>query len=394
MFSFLDYSGLQHYWWALVSLLGALLVFLLFVQGGQSLIYSLASSEKEKTILLNSTGRKWEITFTTLVTFGGAFFASFPLFYSTSFGGAYWVWMAILFAFIIQAVSYEFRSKADNFLGHKTFEIFLFINGVLGSLLLGVAVSTFFTGAEFSVNKTNIVNMTMQEMPIISSWKTPFHGLEALWTVEKLALVQNISLGLAVFFLARVLANLYFQKMIDNENILKKSKKSLIINAVLFLVFFLFWIIRLMFLDGFAINPQTQEIFLQPYKYLQNFLEMPFLTIIFLMGVVLVLIGLFLNIFMKSKNGIWFSGIGTVLTVWMLLISAGFNDTAYYPSTYDLQSSLTISNSSSSEFTLRTMSYVSLLVPFVLGYIVLVWKKMDSRKISSEELENSENHTY
>ena len=394
MFSFLDYNGLQHYWWALVSLLGALLVFLLFVQGGQSLIYSLASSEKEKTILLNSTGRKWEITFTTLVTFGGAFFASFPLFYSTSFGGAYWVWMAILFAFIIQAVSYEFRSKADNFLGHNTFEIFLFINGVLGSLLLGVAVSTFFTGAEFSVNKTNIVNLTMREMPIISSWKTPFHGLEALWTVEKLAFVQNISLGLAFYFLARVLAKLYVQKRIDDENILERSNKSLIINALLFLVFFLFWLIRLMFLDGFTVNPQTQEVFLESNKYFQNFLEMPFLTIIFLMGVVLVLIGLFLNIFMKSKNGIWFSGIGTVLTVWMLLISAGFNDTAYYPSTYDLQSSLTISNSSSSEFTLRTMSYVSLLVPFVLGYIALVWKKMDSRKISSEELENSENHTY
>ncbi|MCG2792031.1 MAG: cytochrome d ubiquinol oxidase subunit II [Weeksellaceae bacterium] len=394
MFSFLDYNGLQHYWWALVSLLGALLVFLLFVQGGQSLIYSLASNEKEKTMLLNSTGRKWEITFTTLVTFGGALFASFPLFYSTSFSGAYYVWMAILFAFIVQAVSYEFRSKVGNFLGHKTFEIFLFLNGVLGSFLLGVAVSTFFTGAEFSVNKSNMVNMTMREMPIISSWKTPFHGLEALWTVEHFAFFQNISLGLAVFFLARVLANLYFQKIIDNENILRTSKKSLRINAVAFLIFFLFWLIRLLFLDGYAVNPHTQEVVLQPYKYLQNFLEMPFLTVVFVFGVVLVLIGLVLNIFMKSTNGIWFSGVGTVFTIWMLLISVGFNNTACYPSTYDLQSSLTISNASSSEFTLRTMSYVSLMIPFVVGYIAMVWRKIDSRKISSSEFENSENDTY
>lgn len=394
MFSFLDYSGLQHYWWILVSLLGALLVFLLFVQGGQSLIYSLASNEKEKTILLNSTGRKWEITFTTLVTFGGAFFASFPLFYSTSFGGAYWVWMAILFAFIIQAVSYEFRSKANNFLGHKTFEAFLFINGVLGSLLLGVAVSTFFTGGAFSVDKANIVNTAMHGMPVISSWKTPFHGLEALWTIQNLAFIQNISLGLAVFFLSRVLANLYFQHNISNENIFTKSKKSLMINTVLFLIFFLFWLIRLMFLDGFAVDPKTQQVSLEQYKYFHNFLEMPLLTVVFVIGIVSVLAGIILNIFMNSKKGIWFSGAGTVLTVWMLLISAGFKHTAYYPSTYDLQSSLTISNSSSSEFTLRTMSYVSLLVPFVLGYIALVWKKMDSKKISSSELENSENHTY
>ncbi len=394
MFSFLDYSGLQHYWWILVSLLGALLVFLLFVQGGQSLIYTLASNEKEKTMLLNSTGRKWEITFTTLVTFGGAFFASFPLFYSTSFGGAYYVWMAILFAFILQAVSYEFRSKANNFLGHKTFEVFLFLNGVLGSLLLGVAVSTFFTGAEFSVNKMNIIDTASQKMPIISSWATPFHGLEALWTTEHLAFVQNISLGLTVFFLARVLANLYFQNNINNEAIYKKSQKSLIVNSVLFLVFFLFWLIRLMFLDGFAVNPTTKEVFMEPYKYLHNFLEMPLVLVVFLIGVVLVLVGIAINMLMKSKKGIWFSGLGTVLTVWMLFLIAGFNNTAFYPSTHDLQSSLTIYNASSSEFTLRTMSYVSLLVPFVVAYIALVWKKMDSKKISSNELNDSENHVY
>lgn len=394
MFSFLDYNGLQHYWWIIVSLLGALLVFMLFVQGGQTLIFSLAKTEKEKTMLLNATGRKWEITFTTLVTFGGAFFASFPLFYSTSFGGAYWVWMAILFAFIIQAVSYEFRSKANNFLGTKTFDVFLFINGVLGSILLGVAVSTFFTGAEFSVEKSNIINQNLQKMPIISSWETPFHGLEAIWTVEKLAFLQNISLGLAVFFLARILANLYFQKIIDNVNIQKNSIKSLKINSVLFLAFFLFWLIRLLLIDGFAVNPANQEVSMEAHKYLNNFLEMPFVLVVFLIGVVSVLVGIFINVFRKSKNGIWFSGIGTVLTVWMLLLNAGFNNTAYYPSTYNLQNSLTIYNSSSSEFTLRTMSYVSLLVPFVLAYIALVWKKLDAKNISEKDLEETEAHVY
>lgn len=394
MFSFLDYSGLQHYWWMIVSLLGALLVFMLFVQGGQTLIFSLAKTEKEKTMLLNATGRKWEITFTTLVTFGGAFFASFPLFYSTSFGGAYWVWMAILFAFIIQAVSYEFRSKANNFLGTKTFEIFLFLNGVLGSILLGVAVSTFFTGAEFSVEKGNIINQNLQKMPIISSWETPFHGLEAIWTVEKLAFLQNISLGLAVFFLARILANLYFQKIIDSENIQKNSIKSLKINSAFFLVFFLFWLIRLLFIDGFAVNPTNQEVSMEAHKYLNNFLEMPVVLVVFLVGVVLVLVGIFINVFQKSKNGIWFSGIGTVLTVWMLLLNAGFNNTAFYPSTYNLQNSLTIYNSSSSEFTLRTMSYVSLLVPFVLAYIALVWKKLDAKNISEKDLDETEAHIY
>ena len=394
MFSFLDYNGLQHYWWMIVSLLGALLVFMLFVQGGQTLIFSLAKTEKEKTMLLNATGRKWEITFTTLVTFGGAFFASFPLFYSTSFGGAYWVWMAILFAFIIQAVSYEFRSKANNFLGTKTFDVFLFINGVLGSILLGVAVSTFFTGSEFSVEKGNIINQNLQKMPIISAWETPFHGLEAIWTVEKLAFLQNISLGLAVFFLARILANLYFQKIIDSENIQKNSIKSLKINSILFLVFFLFWLIRLLLIDGFAVNPANQEVSMEAHKYLNNFLEMPFVLVVFLVGVVMVLSGIFINVFQKSKNGIWLSGIGTILTVWMLLLNAGFNNTAYYPSNYNLQNSLTIYNSSSSEFTLRTMSYVSLLVPFVLAYIALVWKKLDAKNISEKDLEETEAHVY
>lgn len=395
MFSFFEYSDLQHYWWMIVSLLGALLVFLLFVQGGQSLIYSLAKSEEDRSLLLNATGRKWEITFTTLVTFGGAFFASFPLFYSTSFGGAYWVWITILIAFIIQAVSYEFRSKANNFLGKKTFNLFLFLNGVLGSVLLGVAVSTFFTGAEFTVDKMNLLDITSGNKPIISAWETPFHGLEAVWTVENLAFLQNLSLGLAVFFLARVLGLMYFQNAIDDDIIRERSKTSLKRHAILFLVFFLFWLIRLMFINGFAVNPETKEIFLEANKYLNNFLAMPLILIVFLAGVVLVLIGLYINIFKNSKKGIWYTGIGTVLTVWMLLLNVGFNNTAFYPSTFDLQSSLTIENSSSSEFTLTAMSYVSLFVPFVLAYIWIVWKKIDSRSITREEIKgNSEAHIY
>ena len=395
MFSLLDYTDLQYYWWAIVSLLGALLVFLLFVQGGQSLVFGFAKNESERSILLNATGRKWELTFTTLVTFGGAFFASFPLFYSTSFGGAYWVWIAILFAFIIQAVSYEYRSKAHNFLGKRTFEFFLFLNGVLGSTLLGVAVSTFFTGARFSVNKMNIVDLTLPKMPVISAWETPYHGLEALWTTENGAFLQNIALGLAVFFLARVLALLYFQKMIQYEAINKRIKKTLMVNALLFLIFFLFWLIRLLFLTGFAVNPETGVIFMEPYKYLNNFIEMPFLTVVFSAGVILVLAGIGMNLLKSSKNGIWYTGTGTVLTVWMLLLNVGYNNTAYYPSTYDLQSSLTIFNSSSSEFTLLTMSYVSLLVPFVLAYIVLVWRKIDSKPITLDELKSPKGeHIY
>lgn len=394
MFSFFNYSDLQHYWWIIVSLLGALLVFLMFVQGGQTLIYSLAKNNVERSLLLNATGRKWEITFTTLVTFGGAFFASFPLFYSTSFGGAYWVWMAILFAFIVQAVSYEFRSKANNFLGKKTFDFFLFLNGVLGTVLLGTAVSTFFTGAQFQVEKSNIINLNLDKMPVISSWETPYHGLEAVWTLDKFAFLQNISLGLSVFFLSRVLANLYFQKMILNKEIILKTRKSLWINGLAFLYFFLFWLIRLMFLKGFAVNPRTSEIFLQSNKYFSNFIEMHLVGIVFLIGVILVLFGIIKNLFLNSNNGIWFSGFGTVLTVWMLLLNAGFNNTAFYPSTYDLQSSLTIYNSSSSEFTLRVMSYVSLLVPFVVAYIWFVWNKIDSIKIGSEETDNEEIHIY
>ena len=394
MFSLFSYSDFQHYWWLIVSLLGAILVFLLFVQGGQSLIYSLGKEDADRTLLLNATGRKWEFTFTTLVTFGGAFFASFPLFYSTSFGGAYWVWMAILFAFIIQAVSYEYRSKANNFLGKKTFDSFLFANGLLGSILLGVAVSTFFTGAAFSVEKTNLVTLVGEHSTTISSWKTPFHGLEALWTTQNLAFLQNISLGLAVFFLSRVLAVQYFKKIISSEKLQEKLKKQLLSNTVLFLVFFLFWFIRLLFIDGFAVNPETKEVYMEANKYFLNFVQTPLIGIILVIGVLLVLFGIVKNLFLNSSNGIWYTGIGTVLTVWMLLASLGFNNSVYYPSTADLQSSLTIENSSSSEFTLRVMSYVSLFIPFVLTYIFIVWRKIDSKKISTEENNQSEIHIY
>ena len=301
MFENLSHLALQEYWWAIISLLGALLVFLLFVQGGQTLIYKLGKTDVERNIIVNSLGRKWEFTFTTLVTFGGAFFASFPLFYSTSFGGAYWVWMIILFAFIIQAVSYEYRRKPNNFLGIKTYEVFLFINGLLATVLLGIVVSTLFTGSAFSVDKMNLLDLTSGKMPVISSWETPYHGLEALWTLEHLALLQNLSLGLAVFFLSRVLALLYFQRNIDHDKIIGRTRKCLTKNAILFLVFFLFWLIRLLFIDGFAVNPETKEIFMESNKYLHNLLERPVILGFLLTGVVLVLLGLFNSIFKKSK---------------------------------------------------------------------------------------------
>ncbi len=393
MFEKLNYIALQHYWWAIIALLGALLVFLLFVQGGQTLLYTLGKNDKERSLLVNALGRKWEFTFTTLVTFGGAFFAAFPLFYSTSFGGAYWVWMLILFAFIIQAVSYEFRTKANNFLGKRTYEVFLYINGILATVLLGAAVSTFFTGSQFSVDKINLVRLSGDKMPIISAWETPFHGLEAVWTLENLAFLQNIALGLAIFFLARTLAILYFQKSIDHSEIIKRSKRQLKIDSSLFLLFFLFWMIRLLFLKGFAVNPNTQEIFLQSNKYAINLIELPVVFVLFLVGVVMVLWGLFISIFKNSDNGIWYSGIGTVMTVFSLFLIAGYNNTAYYPSTFDLQSSLTIGNSSSSKFTLMVMGYVSLLVPIVLSYIIFAWRKMDASKITSKEIE-SDHHAY
>lgn len=379
MFENLSHLALQQYWWLIIALLGALLVFLLFVQGGQTLIYRLGKTDTERSILINVLGRKWEFTFTTLVTFGGAFFASFPLFYSTSFGGAYWVWMVILFAFVIQAVSYEFRSKANNFLGKKTYEYFLFINGLLGTVLLGAAVSTFFTGSQFSVNDFNF-----------SKWELPTHGLEAALNI------QNLSLGLAVFFLSRILANLYFIRNVNNTPIIERARKQLIFDTIPFLVFFLLFAGLLLTSNGFGYNPATKEVFREPYKYLHNLIQMPVVAVIFLLGVVMVLFGIGRTMFCFEKchnYGIIMTGTGTVFTVFALFLLAGLNHTAYYPSTFDLQDSLTIENSSSSKFTLTAMSYVSLMVPFVLAYIVYAWRSMNKTRIDAEEL-NKEEHIY
>ncbi|NOZ47073.1 MAG: cytochrome d ubiquinol oxidase subunit II [Chlorobi bacterium] len=374
----MSYLALQQYWWIIISLLAAILVFLLFVQGGQTLLFTLAKNETERTLLVNSLGRKWEFTFTTLVTFGGAFFASFPLFYSTSFGGAYWVWMIILFAFIIQAVAYEFRTKPNNFLGHRTYEIFLFVNGALGTILLGTAVATFFTGSQFSVNAMNF-----------SRWESPFLGLEAVFNL------QNLSLGLTIFFLARVLAILYFINNVNHSSIIERAKKQLLVNAIPFVVFFLVFFIWLLFKDGFAVNPKTKIVSMESYKYLHNLLQMPLNAVILLFGVFLILLGIYKTAFCFVKcstKGIWLSGAGTILTVFSLFILAGFNNTAFYPSTFDLQSSLTIENSSSSHYTLTAMSYVSLLIPFVIAYIWYAWKAINNKKIDVKEIEDG--HIY
>ena len=386
MFETLSYESLQIYWWIIIALLGGLLVFLLFVQGGQTLFNRLSDNESEKTVLVNIIGHKWEFTFTTLVVFGGAFFASFPMFYSTSFGGAYWVWYAILFAFIVQAVSYEYRKKKNNFLGSRTFEKFLLLNGIAVPFLLGVAVSTFFTGSAFSIDKSNIVKLGSNVEAIISQWQLPWHGLEALWTTSHLAFLQNILLGLAVLVLARLNSLLYIRKMANNVNIQNKVNKCVKKHSLLFLGLFLVWLIRLLFIDGFAVHPQTGEIYMQVHKYGLNLIENPALLIFLLLGLVLVLYGLFLANFKKAEKAFWFTGAGTVVTVMALFFMAGFHHTAYYPSTYDLQSSLTLANSSSSRFTLIVMSYVSLMVPFVLAYIIWAWRKMDAHKISEKEL--------
>ena len=387
MFETMSIDTLQSYWWIIISILGSILVFLMFVQGGQTLIYTIGKTEPERKMLVNSLGRKWEFTFTTLVTFGGAFFAAFPLFYSTSFGGAYWVWMAILFPFIIQAVAYEFRSKPNNLLGHKTYEWFLIINGLLGTLLIGTAVATFFTGSAFSVNKLALTNLLD---PAISRWQNPAHGLEAVlnW--------RNVALGLSVFFLTRVLGILYFMNTIDNDNILTRSKKQLLFNAIPFLVFFLAFTGAIMLMPGFAVQPGDGTIFLEPFKYFHNLLQMPLVLAMFLSGVVLVLAGIILPLLCNKKKGssaIWYAGSGTFLTVFALFCLAGFNHTAYYPSTFDLQSSLTIRNSSSSHYTLTAMSYVSLLVPFVIAYIWYAWKAINSKKIDAAEMEEG-GHAY
>ena len=376
MFGNLSLLTLQQYWYVIVSLLGSILVFLFFVQGGQTFIFRIGKSDSERTILVNALGRKWEFTFTTLVTFGGAFFASFPLFYATSFGGAYWVWMAILFAFVIQAVSYEFRTKTSNFLGQRTYEYFLFINGLLGTFLVGVAVATFFSGSQFSLNEMNSV-----------TWATGANGLEAVLKPF------NLSLGLTVFFLARVLGLLYFMKTIDNDNIIARSKKALFRNAIPFVVFFLVFATWLMLREGFAVNPQTGEIYMEPYKYFHNLMAMRSVLCLFLVGVLAVLGGIAIGLLRDRGNGIWFAGPGTVLVVFSLFMLAGLNNTAFYPSAYDLQSSLTIQNSSSSQYTLVAMSWVSLFIPFVLTYIVIAWRALNKKKIDEKEMQE-EHHVY
>lgn len=378
----MTYSFLQQYWWFLVSLLGALLVFLMFVQGANSMLFSLGRTEAERRLLVNSTGRKWEFTFTTLVTFGGAFFASFPLFYSTSFGGAYWVWMIILFSFVAQAVSYEFQNKLGNLLGARTFQTMLVINGVVGPLLLGMAVATFFNGANFVVDK---MNLTVFSQPVISHWANASGGLDAV------ADPWNVVLGLAVLFLSRVLGLLYTKNNINDEVLSLRISRRLIIEAACFLVFFLLFLVRTLFKDGFAYNPSTGDIFIEPQKYLNNLIDMWYVALTLVVGVLLVLYGIVRTIYNKVYIfGIWFAGIGVVMVVLSLLLCAGWNNTAYYPSIANLQSSLTITNSCSSEFTLHTMAVVSLLIPFVLAYIVYAWRCIDKKKLDHDEISRGE----
>jgi len=392
----MTYSFLQHYWCFIVSLLGAILVFLLFVQGANSLVFSLGGNDEGRRLVVNSTGRKWEFTFTTLVTFGGAFFASFPLFYSTSFGGAYWLWMLILFTFVLQAVSYEFQNKigrstsgrfawAKNILSPKTFQCFLVLNGILGPLLLGGAVATFYEGSNFIVEKGNMIDATAMT-PIISYWGNASHGLDALLNPWVLVF------GFAVVFLARVLGCLYVMNNVDDEEIRTRGRHSLLVNAVPFVILFVAYLVHLLLKEGYAYNAEG-IVFMEPLKYLNNFIDMWYLTIILLIGVVLVLFGIGKTVMRKDyTGGIWPAGIGTVLTVLALLLCSAWNMTAYYPSNAQLQSSLTLENSCSSEFTLRTMFYVSLLVPFVLAYIVYCWRAIDKKKLTKEEI-NSD-HAY
>lgn len=381
----MTYEFLQHYWCFIVSLLGALLVFLLFVQGANSVARSLGQTDEGRRLVYNSTGRKWEFTFTTLVTFGGAFFASFPLFYSTSFGGAYWLWMIILFTFVLQAVSYEFQNKLGNLLGPRTFQTFLVLNGILGPLLLGGAVATFFEGSNFIVEKNNLIDPEAIT-PIISRWANASHGLDALLNPWVLVL------GFAVVFLARVLGILYVMNNVDDKDIRSRVPGRLIGATVPFLVLFVAYLVHVLLKDGFAYN-DAGRIYMEPYKYLSNFIDMWYLLVVLLIGVVLVLYGIGKTIFSKGYiGGIWPAGIGTVLTVLALLLSCAWNHTAYYPSTADLQSSLTLENSCSSEFTLNTMFWVSLLVPFVLAYIIYAWRAIDKKKLTKEEIQTD--HAY
>lgn len=385
MFENLSLLALQQYWWVIISILASVLVFLMFVQGGQTLIYTLGKTDDERTLIINSLGHKWELTFTTLVTFGGAFFASFPLFYSTSFGGAYWVWIAILLAFVIQAISYEYRRKSGNIYGKRTFEILMIINGTLGTILIGTAVGTFFNGSMFSVE---MVNLSQVYNSAISRWETPFYGLEAVlnW--------HNVALGLSIFFLARVLAILYVINSMKNKEIFNRSLRHMWYNAIPFLIFFLAFVVKLMLKEGFTYDPASGTVKMEAYKYFNNLVEMPLVAVLFLSGVVLVLTGIIRFLVMHSHKAIWITGAGTILTVFSLFILAGFNNTAYYPSTYNIQNSLTIENSSSSHYTLTAMSYVSLFIPIVIAYISWVWMSLGKKQITIDDLNEDSTHVY
>ena len=379
----ITYTFLQQYWWFLISLLGGLLVFLRFVQGGNALIFIAGKSESERELIINSTGRKWELTFTTLVTFGGAFFASFPLFYSTSFGGAYWVWILILITFVFQAVSYEFQGKAGNLLGKNAFRVFLTLNGCLAPLLIGTAVGTFFTGSQFVVDKAAVGNIAA---PVISRWANGWHGLEAV------AEPFNVVFGVMVMALSITLGALYLINNIDNEKLSSQLRRSLSVSFTLFLVQFLVVVQQRVTMEGFAVN-ESGEVFMEQGKYLANLLDMPVVLAMLLVGAVLLVLGVVLTAWRKGfKRGIWLAAPGTVLAVMALFMVAGYNNTAYYPSTYDLQSSLTLANSCSSEFTLRTMAVVSLIIPFVVAYIAYFWRQMDKKSLTTEELNTSDKY--
>ena len=379
----ITYTFLQQYWWFLIALLGGLLVFLLFVQGGNALIFLAGKNESERELIINSTGRKWELTFTTLVTFGGAFFASFPLLYSTSFGGAYWVWILILITFVFQAVSYEFQGKAGNLLGKNTFRIFLTLNGCLAPLLIGTAVGTFFTGSQFAVDKAAVGNIAA---PVISRWATQWHGLEAV------ANPFNVGFGLMVMCLAVSLGALYLINNIKNEKLATQLRRSLLISFLCFLILLVYVVITLLTMDGFAVDANG-EVFMEEYKYLNNFLQMPAVLAMFFVGAVLLVWGVVATLLkQRFSRGIWLAAPGTVLAVMALFMIAGYNNTAYYPSTYDLQSSLTLANSCSSEFTLSTMAVVSLIIPFVVGYIAYFWRQMDKKSLTTEELNSSDKY--
>jgi cytochrome bd ubiquinol oxidase subunit II len=377
MFETLTHLQLQQYWWFIMSVVASTLVFLLFVQGGQTLIGTLGKNEDERTMVINSIGRKWEFTFTTLVMFAAGMFASFPLFYATSFGGAYYAWKIFLVCFVLQAVSFEFRRKQGNLLGQKTYEAFLYINGFLGVFLLGAAVATFFTGSEFYRSEYNL-----------SYWQTSLYGIEILFNPK------NLALGIALLFLSRTLGALYILNNISHASIEARARKQVGLNAIVFLVFFLYFVARVLLMDGYAYDPETFEVFLEPYKYLNNYLQMPVALILFLTGVVLVLYGIGITWFKESKKGIWFSGPGTFLTVLSLFFVLGYNNTCFYPSSYDIQSSLTIQNASSSHYTLTAMTYISLFVPVVAAYIFFTWRAIDRHKINDQDMKGGDHHIY